>query len=179
MNPRKEIEALREEIRGHDVNYYVLAKPEISDTEYDRLMRRLQDLEAKHLELQTPDSPTQRVSEIASGAFKPVRHLRPMLSLDNAYNPEELLEWVERTRRLLKGDPGPLVVEPKIDGLSLSILYVDGMLKTGAIGVNWAALQVQAAPGTSITKDKACRPAAICSGCMRIRARFISGVENP
>ena len=130
--PAKEAEKLREDIRRADYRYYVLADPEISDAEYDALMRRLQQLEDAHPELRAPDSPTQRVGGFAPTDFAPVKHDPPMLSLDNTYNPEEFLEWVEKVKRAFKGDPGEFVLEAKIDGVSMSLLYVDGRLKTGA-----------------------------------------------
>ncbi|MBI3505187.1 MAG: NAD-dependent DNA ligase LigA [Proteobacteria bacterium] len=129
---RREAERLREQIRRHDYLYYVEARPEVSDTEYDKLMRRLQDLETEHPELASSDSPTRRVGGFAPTDFAPVTHRTPMLSLDNTYNPDEFREWHERAKKVLKGDPGALVVEMKIDGLSMSLLYEDGVLITAA-----------------------------------------------
>lgn len=129
---RREAERLREEIRRHDRRYYELAEPEISDSEYDRLLRRLLELEHERPELSSPDSPSRRVGGCASTAFTPVRLSPPMLSLENAYNPEEFLEWAERAGKALKSDLGELVVEAKIDGVSLSLLYENGVLATGA-----------------------------------------------
>src|SRR5213079_2506760 len=91
---------LAEEIRQHDHAYYVLAQPSISDKEYDRLYRQLVDLEKEFPDLVTPDSPTQRVGGEPLKAFKPVQHLKPMLSLDNTYSQEELREFVNRVQRL-------------------------------------------------------------------------------
>ena len=129
---RREAQKLREEIRRHDYLYYVEANPEISDTEYDKLMRRLAQLEKEHPELASPDSPTQRVGGFAPTDFAPVEHHPSMLSLDNAYNPEEFQEWHERIRRFLKGEPGRFIVEPKIDGVSMSLTYREGRFVTGA-----------------------------------------------
>src|SRR5512135_1366045 len=93
--------ALADEIRRHDHAYYVLAQPSITDQEYDRLYRELVDIEAQFPELITPDSPTQRVGGAPLKEFKPVRHLKPMTSLDNTYSQEELREFVQRVQKLL------------------------------------------------------------------------------
>src|SRR6185436_5623988 len=95
---------LVEEIRQHDHAYYVLAQPSISDQEYDRLYRRLVDLEHQCPQMVTPDSPTQRVGGEPLKAFKPVQHLQPMLSLDNTYSQEELKQFVNRVQRLLPNE---------------------------------------------------------------------------
>ncbi|HNA61131.1 MAG TPA: NAD-dependent DNA ligase LigA, partial [Elusimicrobiota bacterium] len=130
---KKEIERLREDIRRHDRLYYLDARPEISDVEYDRLMRRLRDLEDAHPDLRTADSPTQRVSGTATTDFKPVRHAVPMLSLDNTYNPDELIEWRDRVAKLLGPEEKPgYVVELKVDGLGLALLYEKGRLVRAA-----------------------------------------------
>lgn len=129
---RKEIDRLRAEIDRHDTLYYVRNQPEISDTEYDRLMKRLQALEEAHPDLITPDSPTQRVSGTPTEEFPSVRHRTPMLSLDNTYSPEEVLAWDKRVDKGLSGEKREYVVEPKIDGVSLSLTYRDGRLETAA-----------------------------------------------
>ncbi|MCX5784064.1 MAG: NAD-dependent DNA ligase LigA [Elusimicrobia bacterium] len=126
-SPSEEIEALKKEIRRHEYLYYVLDNPEISDGEYDVLLNRLKALEAAHPGFITPDSPTRRVGGRPSGAFAPVAHKIPMLSLDNCYSGEEFLEWDNRVRNGLKGETYELVVEPKIDGLSCSIEYERGV----------------------------------------------------
>src|SRR3954453_2589029 len=102
-DPTQEIEKLREELHRHEYEYYVLDAPEITDAEYDGLMRQLQALEAEHPELTTPDSPTQRVGGKAREGFIKVRHSSPMLSLDNALNESELREFDRRVRDLLGG----------------------------------------------------------------------------
>ncbi|RKY33959.1 MAG: DNA ligase, partial [Candidatus Duberdicusella sinuisediminis] len=130
---KKEIEELREEIRRHDYLYYVLDNPEISDKEYDELVRRLKELEGKYPQFITPDSPTQRVSGQVLEGFKTVRHKVAMLSLDNTYSTEEVREWEARNKRLLKKEVElDYVVEPKIDGVSCSLTYQKGVLVLGA-----------------------------------------------
>jgi len=96
----EKIEALREKIRHHEYSYYVLDQPEISDAEFDKLMRELKDFEAQHPEVLTADSPTQRVGGKAARGFVKVRHSSPMLSLDNTYNEEELRDWERRVHEL-------------------------------------------------------------------------------
>lgn len=127
----REIEKLRDEIRRHDELYYVNDSPEISDREYDLLLERLQKLEEANPELITPDSPTQRVGGRPAEGFPEVVHTRQMLSLDNSYNIDELRAFDERCRRLADGRPFEYVAELKIDGLSLSLQYEDGVLVRG------------------------------------------------
>jgi DNA ligase (NAD+) len=128
MTPAKRAAELREEIRRHDHLYYAQAAPEISDTEYDRLLRELQDLEAAHPELVTPDSPTQRVGGAASAEFPTFVHKVPMLSLDNTYSEEELREFEKRIFRSIGERELPYVAELKIDGLSMALHYERGAL---------------------------------------------------
>ncbi len=127
-SPKEEIEALRAEIRRHERLYYVNDRPEISDGEFDVLMGRLKELEAAHPELAADDSPTRRVGGERSNTFAPVPHRIPMLSLDNCYSQEEFLQWHERVKKGLGGEPFEMVVEAKIDGLSCSIEYERGRL---------------------------------------------------
>ena len=127
----REIEKLRDEIRRHDELYYVEDSPEISDREYDQLLEDLQKLEAAHPELITPDSPTQRVGGRPAEGFPEVVHTRQMLSLDNSYNIDELRAFDERCRRLAEGRALEYVAELKIDGLSLSLQYENGVLARG------------------------------------------------
>ena len=127
----KKIEALREKIRHHEYLYYVLDQPEISDAEFDRLMRELKDLEAKHPELLTPDSPTQRVGGKPREGFVKVPHSSPMLSLDNTYNEEELRSWERRVHELGGQKDVDYVCELKLDGMSLALIYEDGKLVRG------------------------------------------------
>jgi DNA ligase (NAD+) len=131
MSAAQHIERLREQIRHHDRKYYVEARPEISDLEYDRLLNELKQLEAKHPELITPDSPTQRVGEAPVGYLQQVEHRVPMLSIDNTYSVEELRKYGERVTKLLAGEPVEWVVELKIDGVAVSLLYEDGVLVRG------------------------------------------------
>jgi len=134
MSPTKAIdqatraETLRAAIRRHEHLYYVLAKPEISDPAFDALDLELRALEAAHPELITPDSPTQRVGGAPLSEFPSVTHLEPMLSLENTYSEEEVREFEARVRRQLGETPLSYVAEPKIDGLSLSVTYEDGVL---------------------------------------------------
>jgi DNA ligase (NAD+) len=123
---------LVEEIRRHDHAYYVLAQPTISDQDYDRLYHELIDIETKFTDLVTPDSPTQRVGGKPLKEFKPVRHLKPMTSLDNTYSQEDLREFVQRVRRLLPNEKLDWVVEPKIDGVAINLRYENGLFTCGA-----------------------------------------------
>ncbi|REK17905.1 MAG: NAD-dependent DNA ligase LigA [Planctomycetota bacterium] len=127
-----EIEKLRDEIRYHDRRYYVDAQPELSDLEYDRLMKRLQELEAKHPDLVTPDSPTQRVGGEPISELESVEHRLPMLSIENTYNLEELRKYGERVAKSLPDEKITWVVELKIDGVAVSITYEDGHLVQAA-----------------------------------------------
>jgi DNA ligase (NAD+) len=126
--PKDEIERLRADLRRHEYLYYVLDQPEISDAEYDALMRRLRELETEHPELAAPDSPTQRVGGQPREGFVKVRHSSPMLSLDNALNEAELRDFDRRVRELLEGAPYQYVAELKLDGLSMAVHYRDGVL---------------------------------------------------
>ncbi len=127
------IEELREKIRENDYKYYVLAEPSISDEEYDKLIKDLEKLEVENPQLVTPDSPTQRVGKDLTKDFKPVVHKVPMLSLANTYNEEELFDFDRRVHSgLPEGEKVEYVVEPKIDGASVSLNYVNGYLKTAA-----------------------------------------------
>jgi len=122
-NAAKKIEKLREELRRHEHLYYVLDAPEISDAEYDALMNDLKKLEAAHPELITPDSPTQRVGGKPAEGFRKAQHSRPMLSLDNAYNAEELAGWDRRVHELAGNLPVEYTAELKLDGLSVALSY--------------------------------------------------------
>jgi len=130
---KKKIETLRNKIRRNDYLYYVLSHPEISDKEYDDLMKELQKLEEAHPEYKTADSPTVRVGGGVLKGFDTVKHLQKMLSLDNTYSIDELVDWSNRVRKgLAHGDPVGYVVEHKIDGVSANITYRSGKLEVGA-----------------------------------------------
>jgi DNA ligase (NAD+) len=126
------IDDLRAQIHHHDYRYYVEARPEISDAEYDALLRELRDLEAAFPHLVTPDSPTQRVGGQPVDAFAPVEHRAAMLSLDNATSPDDLREFEARLVRALPGTRFAYVCEPKIDGLGVALLYARGRFVRGA-----------------------------------------------
>lgn len=125
---RKEIEKLRNEIERHNRLYYVEAAPQISDRDYDALLKRLEELEKQFPELATPDSPTRRVGGEPLKEFKSVRHTVPMISLANTYNKEELIEFDARVRKLLSETPYSYVLEPKIDGVAIALHYENGLL---------------------------------------------------
>lgn len=127
-----EIASLRTEILRHDRLYYVEARPEISDQQYDALMRRLQELEAAHPELASPESPTQRVGGEPVGELATAEHRVPMLSIDNTYSLDELRQYGERTAKLLAGEAIGWVVELKVDGVAVALLYENGRLVRGA-----------------------------------------------
>jgi DNA ligase (NAD+) len=130
---QKEIEELRDKIRDHDYRYYVLADPVITDMEYDYLIKKLEALEEKYPDLITPDSPTQRVGKDLTKIFNPVAHKAPMLSLANTYNETELNDFERRVKEALPpGEKIEYVVEPKIDGASVSLNYINGTLNTAA-----------------------------------------------
>jgi len=129
---KKRHSELVKEIHGHDHAYYVEAMPKISDREYDRLYHELLDLEKNFPDLAGPDSPSQRVGGEPLKAFKPVRHLLPMLSLDNTYSQDEVRDFVKRVQKLLPDEPLDWSVEPKVDGVAMSLRYEDGTFAIGA-----------------------------------------------
>src|SRR5580700_7802190 len=127
LTVEQKIEALREVLRHHEHLYYVLDSPEWTDAQYDARMNELKALEAAHPELVTPDSPTQRVGGKPKEGFAKVAHSRPMLSLDNAYNEEELRAWAERVAAGRSvGEKPRVVCERNLDGLSLALQYEVG-----------------------------------------------------
>ena len=125
-------EALRQTIEHHNYKYYVEAQPEISDREFDQLLEELKKLEEANPELVTLDSPTQRVGGQPINEFMAVRHRRPMLSIDNTYSADEVREFDRRVRKLLAGEDVNYVVELKIDGVAVSLIYENGRLSVGA-----------------------------------------------
>jgi len=128
MDEKARIEQLRTELHRHNYNYYVLNQPEISDREFDLLLRELQDLEARHPELSDPNSPTQRVGSDLNHEFQQVLHKRPMLSLANTYNKDEVREFYQRVEEGLHGAKFQICCEMKFDGLSISLHYEHGRL---------------------------------------------------
>ena len=131
-DPATRAEKLRALLHDHSYRYYVLDRPEISDTEYDRLFTELKDLESAHPELVTHDSPTQRVGGAVAEGFASVQHRVAMLSLDNAYNADEIREFEARLQRALPGESLTYVCEPKVDGLGVALMYERGILVRGA-----------------------------------------------
>ena len=132
MSPAERIALLREQIRRHEELYYIFSSPEISDAEFDALVKELEALEREHPDLVTPDSPTQRVGGRPVEGFATVEHMAPMLSLDNAYSEAELRTFDERVRKGVAADAVPFVAELKIDGLSIALQYQHGKLIRGA-----------------------------------------------
>jgi DNA ligase (NAD+) len=126
------VRELRRLIDHHNRLYYVDARPEISDRDFDRLLEELKELEEKHPELAAPDSPTQRVGGAPIEGFRTVRHRQPMLSIDNSYNEGDLREFDRRIRKLLGGEAITYVVEPKIDGVAIALSYEQGAFSVGA-----------------------------------------------
>jgi DNA ligase (NAD+) len=131
-NVKQRTEQLRKQLDHHNELYYVQARPEISDREYDRLMQELIDIEREYPELQTPDSPTQRVGGDVQSALKPVQHAVPMMSIDNTYSEAEVRAFDDRVRKALGNEIPVYVLEPKIDGASVSLRYEDGHLVLAA-----------------------------------------------
>jgi len=164
----KEIEKLRDEIRYHEYRYYVLDSPEISDFEFDKLMRRLQELEAQNPELVTPDSPTQRVGGAPAAEFPKVRHSVPMMSLDNTYSVDELKDFDRRVRELSGRSRVEYVGELKLDGLSMALTYEDSVLTHGVTRGDG----VQGEDVTSNVKT-------IRSVPLRIEPRKLESIANP
>jgi DNA ligase (NAD+) len=132
MSVRKRVELLRKTLEHHNRLYYLEDSPEITDAEYDALLRELESLEAAHPELRTPDSPTQRVGATPQAQFAEVRHRTPMLSIGNAFDEDEVRAFDKRMREALAVDKVEYAVEPKFDGLAVSLTYRDGLLAQGA-----------------------------------------------
>src|SRR2546429_3771125 len=131
-NPAARAEELRAQLRDASHRYYVLDAPTLSDAEYDRLFRELEQLEADHPDLITPDSPTRRVGAAPSEKFAKVTHGRQMMSLANAMTEDEFLEFDARVHRMFGDEPLRYVVEPKLDGLAVTLRYENGRLVQGA-----------------------------------------------
>src|SRR5437868_1014822 len=130
--PQQRVAALREQIEKANYEYHILDQPTIDDFAYDALMRELQELEATHPELGSPESPTQRVGAPPSNRFAPVEHVHPMLSLSNAFDEAEVRAFDQRVRKALGRDDVGYVCELKIDGLAINLTYVDGRFAQGA-----------------------------------------------
>ncbi|HEV8184388.1 MAG TPA: NAD-dependent DNA ligase LigA, partial [Chthoniobacterales bacterium] len=143
---RDRIARLRSEIEEHNRRYYEEATPTIEDREYDALYRELADLEQRFPELASPDSPTQRVGGAPLKAFSQVTHRAPMLSLDNTYSEQEVADFYRRLERLLPDEKIPVVIEPKVDGVAVSLLYEDGKLR-------YAATRGDGTRGDNITQN--------------------------
>ncbi len=125
--PKELIDKLREQLHEHNYKYYILSEPEISDFEFDVLMKQLSDLEAEHPEYNDPNSPTKRVGSDINTSFRQAVHRYPMLSLQNTYSHEEVAEFYERVKRALNDD-FEIVCELKFDGTSISLVYENGRL---------------------------------------------------
>ncbi|HEX8491072.1 MAG TPA: hypothetical protein VF626_08640, partial [Chthoniobacterales bacterium] len=143
---RNRVAALRREIEEHNRRYYQEAAPTISDREYDKLYRELSDLETRFPELAAPDSPTQHVGGEPLKAFAQIAHRVPMLSLDNTYSEEEVKDFYRRMERLLPNRKIPVVIEPKVDGVAVSLLYEKGELR-------YAATRGDGTEGDDITQN--------------------------
>lgn len=131
MSPAEQIQALSDELRDHNYRYYVLAQPAISDYDYDQKLKQLEHLEATHPDLRLPDSPSLRVGGMVTKDFPTFRHERPMLSLNNSYSQEEILDWDRQANERAGGVPFHYLVEHKFDGVSLSVHYENGLLVRG------------------------------------------------
>lgn len=130
---RERLEALRDQLHHHNYQYYVLDAPQVPDAEYDRLFKELRDIETSHPEWVSEDSPSQRVGAAPLSSFKQVRHETPMLSLDNVFSEQELIDFDRRVKsRLAEASTFAYACEPKLDGIAVSLLYVDGALVRGA-----------------------------------------------
>src|SRR5438045_3502015 len=146
MEARDRMAELRRAIVDHNRRYFEEAAPSISDREYDRLYRELSDLETRFPNLAAPDSPTQRVGGKPLKAFGQVKHRVPMLSLDNTYSEEEVTDFYRRMERLLPNEKIPVVIEPKVDGVAVSLLYEKGELR-------YAATRGDGSVGDDITQN--------------------------
>src|SRR5204862_3518436 len=142
----KRVAQLRREIEEHNRRYYEEAAPTISDREYDRLYQELVALEARFPQLVSPDSPTQQVGGKPLQAFAQIPHRVPMLSLDNTYSEKEVASFYARITRLLPNEKIPVVIEPKVDGVAVSVMYENGRLK-------YAATRGDGSVGDDITQN--------------------------
>src|SRR5438067_6118200 len=129
---QQRVTQLRRELNHHNHLYHVEARPQISDREYDRLMAELVELERANPDQITPDSPTQRVGGEVQSELRPVKHAVPMMSIDNTYSEDEVRAFDERVRKALRGEQPQYVLEPKIDGASVSVRYEKGHMVLAA-----------------------------------------------
>jgi DNA ligase (NAD+) len=132
IDPKHDVEGLREILRFHEYRYYIMNDPLVADFEYDQLFKALEKIEEKHPELVAPDSPTHRVAKGLTKDFPPAPHLVPMLSLENSYNDQDLIDWDRKARELAKVEEIEYCVEPKFDGASISLIYENDLLARGA-----------------------------------------------
>lgn len=172
MDPAARAEHLRQEIERHNYLYYVLDRPEIGDTEFDKLFRELVELETEHPELRAADSPTQRVGVTPVSGFPEHKHLMPMLSLDNAFDPAELQAFDERIRKALGEDEVEYFVELKFDGASLSLTYEDGMLTIAATRGDGATGEV-VTPNARTVRGVPLRLRDTLEGVLEVRGEVI------
>src|ERR1700722_11291011 len=173
----KRIDEVRDELRHHEYQYHVLDSPEISDAEYDALMRELRALESRHPELITPDSPSQRVGGKPKEGFAKVDHSRPMLSLDNVNSEQELADWERRVRSLLGTAEVSFVCELKMDGVSLALQYEAG--PAGSALLHTALTRGDGFTGEEVTSNvRTIRsvPLSVSAGRLQ-RARLPQGFE--
>jgi DNA ligase (NAD+) len=166
----KRVDELRKLIARHDHLYYALDRPEASDADYDALTRELRELEARHPELVTLDSPTQRVSGQVSDAFATVEHLAPMLSLENATSEADLREFEARIKRALPGADFSYVCEPKVDGLGIALLYENGAFTRGATRGD-GRLGEDVTPNLRTLRSIPLRLGGPLAGCRRVEVR--------
>src|SRR5580693_4584358 len=154
LTTEQELQELRDQLRHHEYLYYVEDSPELTDAQYDALMNRLKKLEEKHPELVTADSPSQRVGGKPKDGFVKMPHSRPMLSLDNAYNEEELRAWEQRVRDALPStETVRYVCELKLDGLSLALHYGAGSGKDGGAHLERGLTRGDGAIGEDVTSN--------------------------
>ena len=128
---RKDLDQLKAVLRFHEYRYYVENDPLVSDFEYDQLYKALEKIEKENPKLITPDSPTQRIATVLTKSFNTVQHLVPMLSLDNSYNAEDMIDWDRKAKELTKLSEIEYCVEPKFDGASISLIYENDTLVRG------------------------------------------------
>ncbi|HRZ66943.1 MAG TPA: NAD-dependent DNA ligase LigA, partial [Candidatus Omnitrophota bacterium] len=178
---KEQVEKLKRELRRHEKLYYADNKPEISDRQYDLLLKDLEKLERDHPELVTDDSPTQRVGGEPSGGFEVVEHKARMFSMDNTYSHDELREFDERVRKGLGGGKYEYVAELKIDGVSVSLTYKDGVFVRGATrgdGLKGDDISSNLRTIRAIPLRLECGTGAACRGTMEVRGEAYMQLES-